>query len=223
MNLRQLLKFWFRRDTTFRGEFSAIWQALPTDAPKIVVDVGANDGFYGSNSYPFIARGWRALLIEPDPRAFEALERRFGSHPNVCCRQLACGAEPASLPLSLGHDPTHSSLNTGGPGDPQTPGSQSGSVVVVNVETLAAVLAAQNITGRYGVLSIDTEGHDFHVLRGAGLDQYRPDVIFTETFGPDESAKRDLLRSSGYQLRAEVDTNSLWTATATPTVLAPKR
>lgn len=211
MNLRQLLKYWLRRDTTFRGEFGAIESALPSDTPRLVVDVGANDGFYGSNSFPFVARGWRAVMVEPDPRAFAQLERRFGNHPRVTCRNLACGATHSTLPLRLGQDPSHSSL-TASQG-PSSLGAQTGETLEVRVVPLSALLHELDIPPRYGVLSIDTEGHDFQVLRGAGLAHHRPDVIFTETFGDDaeESAKREFLRQSGYQLRAEVDTNSLWT------------
>lgn len=212
MNLRQFVKFWLFRDTTFRGEYRAIRDALPPDAPKIVIDVGANDGFYGSNSYPFIARGWRAVLVEPDPRAFEPLSRRFNGHPHVECRQAACGARKGILPLHLGQDSSHSSLGIGSDPKASAIGPQSGETVDVSVEPLADILDAAGIPARYGVLSIDTEGHDLNVLIGAGLERRRPDVIFTETYAPDEAAKRSLLEQVGYRLRAEVDTNTLWTA-----------
>jgi len=212
MNLRQWVKYWLFRDTTFRGEFKAIRDVLPADAPRIVVDVGANDGFYGSNSYPFIARGWRALLIEPDPRAFEPLSRRFSGHPHVECRQAACGARKGTLPLHLGQDSSHSTLGLGSEAQVTSIGPQSGKTVNVSVEPLADILDAVGVPARYGVLSIDTEGHDLNVLIGAGLERRRPDVIFTETFEPDEAAKRSFLEHLGYRLQAAVDTNTLWTA-----------
>ncbi|MBL9128982.1 MAG: FkbM family methyltransferase [Verrucomicrobiales bacterium] len=222
MNLRQLIKFWFRRDTTFRGEFAAIREALPPDTPHYVVDVGANDGFYGSNAYPFVARGWRALMIEPDPRAFALLERRFAGNTRVACLHVACGAESGVLPLRLGKDPSHSSLRgadaaaAGAGAAPSALGAQSGETVATRVVPLAALLAEHDVPRRYGVLSIDTEGHDLQVLRGADLRRYRPDVIFTETFADDaeERAKHAFLGDAGYRLRAEVDTNTLWTPTA---------
>lgn len=216
MNLRQLVKFWLFRDTTFRGEFRAIRDALPADAPRIVIDVGANDGFYGSNSYPFIARGWRAILVEPDPRAFEPLSRRFSGHPHVQCLHAACGARKGILPLHLGQDSSHSSLGFGTDSPASAIGPQSGKTVDVSVEPLADILDAAGVPARYGVLSIDTEGHDLNVLIGAGLERRRPDVIFTENFAADETAKRSLLEQMGYRLRAEVDTNTLWTAESRP-------
>jgi FkbM family methyltransferase len=210
MNLRQLLKFLFRRDTTFRGEFSAIGAALPADAAKYVVDVGANDGFYGSNSYPFIARGWEALMIEPDPRPFAALSKRFAGNPRVQCLNLACADKPGELPLRLGQDASHSSLVD--EFNPALHGASTGESVTVQVERLADVLARHRFPSRFGVLSIDTEGMDLEVLRGLDLGQWRPQVIFTEDFAPKDAEKAALLQSHGYRLIGPVDSNTLWKA-----------
>jgi FkbM family methyltransferase len=210
MNLRSLIKYLLWRDTTFRGEYAAIRDALPDDAPRTVVDVGANDGIYGSNSYPFIARGWRAVLIEPDPRPFARLQKRFAGQERVACLNLACADQPGDLPLRLGRDASHSSLASDF--DPAHHGARSGETVMVKVERLADVLFRLGISRRFGVLSIDTEGMDLEVLRGLDLAQWRPDVIFTENFAPKEEAKAQLLRQHGYALCASVDTNTLWTA-----------
>src|ERR1035437_6830450 len=58
------------------------------------VDVGANDGVYGSNSYLLERHGWTGLLVEPSDRLAEACRRaRPGSvvvnkaavgDPSVC-------------------------------------------------------------------------------------------------------------------------------------------
>lgn len=208
--MRRLLNLLLRRDTTFRGEFAAIRAALPPHAPRQIVDVGANDGFYGSNSYPFIARGWEALMIEPDPRPFAALAKRFAGNPDVRCLNLACSEFPGELPLQLGRDASHSSLT--GDFDPTLHGARTGETVVVKVERLADVLARHGFAPGFGVLSIDTEGMDLEVLKGLDLGRWRPRVIFTEDFAPKESAKAALLGQHGYLLVGTVDSNTLWTA-----------
>jgi FkbM family methyltransferase len=208
MNLRQLLKFVFRRDTTFRGEFAAIWASLPTDASRYVVDVGANDGFYGSNSYPFIARGWKALMVEPDPRPFAALAKRFAGNSRVQCLNLACAEAPGELPLRLGMDASHSSLATDF--NPALHGASTGETVTVQVERLADVLTRHGVPNRFGVLSIDTEGMDLEVLKGLDLARWRPIVVFTEDFAPKDAEKAALLGSHGYRLVGPVDSNTLW-------------
>jgi len=80
MKLKHWLRYFLWSDTTWHGEFSALrplLQGLPEEQ-RVVVDVGANDGFYSSNSYPFVKRGWRAILVEPHPGAFaQADEAKF--------------------------------------------------------------------------------------------------------------------------------------------------
>jgi hypothetical protein len=63
MNLRQFVKYWLWRDTTHHGEFAALCRLMTPDFPRIVVDIGANNGFYGSNSFPFVAR---VCYTQPD-------------------------------------------------------------------------------------------------------------------------------------------------------------
>jgi hypothetical protein len=56
MNLWNFLKYFLFQDTTFKGEFRALRRLAGPSCPRIIVDVGANDGFYASNSYPCIAK-----------------------------------------------------------------------------------------------------------------------------------------------------------------------
>src|SRR5437867_906203 len=99
MNLRRLVKYALFRDTTMKGEFRMMQSLAGEKCPTVFVDVGANDGFYGSNSFPFVARGWRSLLIEPHPGAFEKLRQRHQGKPHVTCLNLACSDAPGELPL----------------------------------------------------------------------------------------------------------------------------
>src|SRR6266404_9060713 len=70
-------RYWIWGDTTEHGEFLVLRHLITEDFPKLVVDVGANDGFLASNSYPLIKRGWRGILIEPHPDAFRRLQIRY--------------------------------------------------------------------------------------------------------------------------------------------------
>ena len=63
----------------------------------------------------------------------------------------------------------------------------------------------------FGLLTIDTEGHDFQVLRGANLTRYRPRVIITEK-NPDDEEKFAYLRAHGYRLHADLPYDTVWTA-----------
>jgi FkbM family methyltransferase len=220
MNLRQLIKFLLWRDTTHVGEFAAFRRLMSPDCPRVVVDVGANDGFKGSNSYPFVARGWRAVLIEPHPVVFERLQRRFSSVRNVTCLNIACADTTGQLPLYLGVDgeaPSTSTLCTDT--DPEFRRGRSNETIMVPVDTLSNVFKSLQIPGDLGLLSIDAEGMDYEVLLGLDFSRWRPRIIITENYEPKEARKAQYMEKVGYLLKARVGPNTVWT----PAVPAPAR
>ena len=112
MNLKQLVKYVLWQDTTHHGEYRTFLKLMGPDFPRIVVDVRANDGFYGSNSFPFVTRNWRAILIEPHPKVFARLQTKFAGRPRVTCLNLACSNQPGLLPLFIGKDGDAGTLST---------------------------------------------------------------------------------------------------------------
>jgi FkbM family methyltransferase len=215
MNLRGLIKFFLWRDTTHHGEFAALRRFLPHDTPRLVVDVGANDGFYGSNSYPFVARGWQAVLIEPHPVVFERLQKRFAHTPRVSCLQLACSDTTGTVPLYLGADgeaPSLSTLCTDQ--NPQFRKGRLDQTIQVKVDTLSNVLQSLQIPSDIGVLSVDAEGMDYEVLLGLDFSRWRPRVIITEDYKPKKEIKAKHLTSKGYSPRVEIESNTIWSTSA---------
>jgi FkbM family methyltransferase len=212
MNLRGLIKYTLFRDTTQHGEFRLMRKLAGTAGARVVVDVGANDGFYGSNSFPFVARGWRALLIEPHPGAFAKLKRLHGDKPNVTLLNLACADVPGKLPLWIGKDGDEGTLATLCTDDhPQFKEARTNESVLVPVERLDAVLAAHKIPADFAVLStIDTEGMDYEVLLGLDLKLWRPRVIVTEDYVPKDAKKADYLGSAGYVHAGQLTANAFW-------------
>ena len=94
MTLRQALGRCYRRYVFLRlqrafprpsysqyGEDEILSDLLgPIDA---VVDIGANDGVSGSNTFLFVLRGARALLFEPIPEIFAVLRDFTAGAANV--------------------------------------------------------------------------------------------------------------------------------------------
>jgi len=215
VKLKHWIRFLIHRDSTWHGQFSAL-RSLLLNCPGVertVVDVGANDGFYSSNSYPFIARGWRALLIEPHPAAFLKAKQLHRKRKHVSLLNAACSEREGELELQTlaeDDDGSHSFLGEKaevGVKDSARPPGESFHVKVHRLETL---LDNFNIPHKFGLLTIDTEGHDFAVLRGANLTRYRPHVIITEK-NPDDEEKYTFLRANGYHLHAELTFDTIWT------------
>jgi len=209
MNLRQFVKYWLRRDTTHRGEFAALRRLMTPDFPRIVVDVGANDGFYGSNSFPFVARGWRSILVEPHPKVFAKLQKLHRGKTHVTCLNLACSNVKGTLPLHVGSDgeaPSNSTLSDA----PDLLQVRTTDTLLVKVETLNDVLAEQKFPADIGLLSVDVEGMDYEVLLGLDFSRWRPRLIITEDYAPKEAKKSEWLTSQGCRLVMPIAGNTIW-------------
>ena len=68
-------------DVSGSGEALYVYQRMQERTSKpweeIVVDIGANDGLLGSNSYNFIKWGWSAILVEPQSYQVKLAERNL--------------------------------------------------------------------------------------------------------------------------------------------------
>jgi len=168
------------------------------DWPRIFVDVGANNGFYGSNSFPFVARGWQSVLIEPHPRAFERLQKLHANKKRATCLNLACADKAGEFPLylSVNDDPSRATLCADD--SLMVRRDRSNNFKMVRVETLDTVLTANGIPHDFGILSIDAEGVDYEVLLGLDLKRWRPRLIVTEDSGPKVEKKSQHLTEHNY-------------------------
>ncbi|MFA6560345.1 MAG: FkbM family methyltransferase [Verrucomicrobiia bacterium] len=197
-----------RRDTT-DGEFEMICAVLPQKRDGFIVDVGANDPYFGSVSRPFIRLGWKAILVEPHPVAFERLRAAYQSQPRVQMCQAACSNTKGRMPLHIGKDGDEACLSTLC-NDDTLKHRLTGEVIEVDVLRLTEVLQQCKAPKEIDVLAIDAEGMDFEVLQGLDFSQFQPHVIVTEGYKLKEAAKRELLALAGYELFGHCQSNSLW-------------
>jgi len=211
MNLRNFLKYTLFRDTTFGGEFRELQRLAGPDCPKSFVDVGASNGFYMSNSFPFIARGWHALLIEPHPVTFEKTKKLHEGKPNVVCLNVACADTDGQRPLYFAKNNPNSSHSTLCTDDsPRLREMRSEQYALVQVRRLDGILAEHNIPHEFGILSVDAEFMDYEVLLGLDLGKWRPRVIVTEDYPPKDPQKNDYLQKHGYRHESQLNVNAFW-------------
>jgi len=207
------LRLYLFNDTTQYGEFQKLFSLCAKKRDGLVVEVGANDGFFCSNSYPFISRGWRAILIEPNPNVFTSLQSRYPNNSKVQCFNFACGAERSQLPLFLGKagQSVYSTLCK--EDTDWYSATRSDRHVFVPVEPLTSILQTAKCPARFDVLSVDTEGHDYFVLLGLDFKLFLPTVIITENEKPpftSQANKDSLLRAAGYKLLCHFKDNAIW-------------
>jgi FkbM family methyltransferase len=213
MKLKHWLRFLLTKDTTWHGQFDAMRPLLLEAAgvEPVVVDVGANDGFFSSNSYPFIRRGWRAVLIEPNPEACARAMRLHRRNKKVSVLNLACGEQPGRLPLILFDADEGGSQSTLSSAEPHPHADKRiQQTIMVEVVTLENLLGREHVPPNFGLLTIDTEGHDYFVILGLNLAHFRPQVIITEN-GPHDEDKCAHLMAHGYKLHRRLDWDAIWT------------
>lgn len=176
------------------------WAELGLPERGTFVEVGAADGIRHSNTYWLAkARGWKGLLIEPDPRS----ARYLAAHrPESLVEAVAVGSTQGEVSFGLMNEPTLSGIRR-----------QDCPRATVPLFTLARLLEENHI-GQVDVLSIDTEGTELEVWASLDLSRWTPRLVIIEwhTVGlPDHRQEIiDRLTADGYRLRAELGGNLLF-------------
>lgn len=151
----------------------------------VVVDVGANIGYYALMLARLVGPSGRIICVEPDPENLTELRRNIAANnlTNVQLFDVAAGASEGTAHVVGGINARLSDHDSG-----------DYPVGVMPLDTL--------IKGPVDFIKIDVEGYEGHVLRGAEhvIATHRP-VIFAEIhpvlLANDDSvsAIMDLLRS----------------------------
>jgi FkbM family methyltransferase len=199
----------FRREEKIILEYL---ESLEGMLRPLIVDVGGNKE--AEISAPFIAKGWRALIVEPQVYCVSRLRSKFADLPNVQIIQAACSDKPGVMKLYRGQDGQGSEASTlNDRSDPWLDQARSSEFEMVNVRTLTSVLLEANILEQIGILKIDAESWDYFVLKGFDLIRFHPQVIVTEEYLWDidgSIAKHNLLDAAGYINAGFVGYNSVW-------------
>lgn len=210
-------------DTSEHGELLFLRSRLKREPSKLVVDVGANDGFTVSNSYPLIRTGWKAVLIEPLPRCFDKLTARYAGNEAVQLVNAGCGEKEGKAEIYLGKDHEAGLYATLSQDDNEWfRQSRTTEKITVDIRSLTRVLDECRIPAAFGLLSVDTEGFDLTVLKSLDFSRYRPSTILTEDDPillpppPEQqtdAAKYAYLESVDYRKVRSFGRNSIWFST----------
>ncbi len=182
--------------------------------PRLVVDVGAHDGWLLSNSYPFIGAGWDGVLVEPLPGAFERLVANHRRHPHARCINVACSDTEGVAPFFVGRDGDAGQNSTLSVDDNEWMRAvRSEESIQVQVRRLSPLLSELGFFGDMGLLLIDCEGMDLEALSGLDPQVHRPWIVVTEMYPSNpqkEDDKHALLASWGLVHHQNVGPNEVW-------------
>ncbi len=190
------------------GQALILRQLLPDDTPRIVVDIGANDGICGSNSRMLLEDGWRGLLVEPVPAVFARLQANSRALPNATVLNAACSDQDGTAIIRLGKD-AHGQMSSLS-NHPGILANLSDESVEVRTISLPNLLAEYAIPDDFGVLLIDSEGWDLTVLRGLDEAGSKPRLIVTEDFGETNEEKYEFLSMRNYGCAGCLGSDSFW-------------
>ncbi|MBK5254693.1 MAG: hypothetical protein JJE39_01530 [Vicinamibacteria bacterium] len=212
-------------DVSSRGQFAFLLSHMRQHASiaedeRIVIDLGANDGFQGSHSCNFTQLGWWAVLVEANP-ALEAelrnnagRDKRWLGHEDRVIIRISAVTGRTDGPQTLnikGWAHTGSSLlaPSGAPGEfgVSVRGESAETLMLSIEESLTSRGAALPRT--FGVLSLDIEGLDLEVLSAVCHAGFRPRYIVSEARG-DLSPYERLLYPLGYRRLAYFDADLIY-------------
>lgn len=159
------------RGLVMTGDFDPeVWACLRRTLGKggVLVDVGANTGWYSFHAAQIVRPNGRVVAVEADPRALRCLSATLGRNadlPIVVVRAAASDRDGVGF-LSLARDCGHSALTSSGRGHP------------TRTVTLDSLLSELRLA-RVDALKIDVEGAELRVLEGATrlIQEHHPIVV----------------------------------------------
>ncbi len=181
------------------------------------VQVGANDGVEMDPLRAEVkSRRWRGIMVEPVPYVFSALRENYGQNPRIALENAAITDTDGSRELFY--------LAEADPGAPDLPdwydnlGTFHREVIVKHRPAIpdfderlrtreVPCLTFRSLCRKHGLdsldlIQIDTEGHDFEILKLVDLDSLRPRIVMYEHLHLDETARTDCssyMRQHGYE------------------------
>jgi FkbM family methyltransferase len=156
------------------------------------IELGAHDGLTQSNTAFFeLTRGWRGVLVEPSPNAFDLCRQR---RTNSRCFNAAC-VEP-----NFGREFVEGDFNGDVMNSINGSRLQQAATVRVQARTLESILDEAGAPASIDLLSLDTEGYELPILRGMNLKRYRPRFMLIEVYNKQFDEIVEFLALNRYML-----------------------
>ena len=148
------------------GEDKWILQNIKLPKHGTVVDVGADQPIFGSNTYYFEKYlGWDSLCIDADERVINKLKTKR--------KQVIYSAvSDHEGEITFNQHPLAGISAISGDGN-----------AIVPCSTLNSILEKNNID-EITLLDIDVEGHELEVCNGLDWEKYKPKIIIIEFISP---------------------------------------
>jgi FkbM family methyltransferase len=192
------------------GEDKILDKLLGNKGTGFYVDIGTADPVRFSNTYRFYKKGWRGVLIEPNPMRIEKLK---AIRPNDEVMNVGASTESGEMTFYVFNPPNVSTFSTKGRDINIENNYLLEREVVVKVNPLSEIFAkTQKLhNGNIDFISVDTEGYDLVVLQSNDWTKYRPKFVIVECIKGDkrDGSKDEFVDLMKKQDYAEVYYNDL--------------
>lgn len=172
------------------------------------LDIGAHHPFNISNTALLYQRGSRGVNIEANPLLMEAFCRHRNEDVNV-----NCGISPKAGELDFYMFSDGSGLNTFDPVErDQTVASGQPVQKVTAIDTITIDEAVHLYCKDKwpNLLTIDVEGLDYDILKGANFRFSRPEIVCVETRRHASQKMRAMMNEHNYWLSARLAENMIF-------------
>jgi len=166
------------------------------------VEVGANDPFINSISYPLEKIGWRGVLIDPLKKCYDKIVE---NRPEARSFHCACVGPDSVGKITL-HAPDETSVYASVKKNVDDFDIKYKHSEIVDALTLESILVQVN-SPEIDLLLIDTEGTELDVLKGIDLKKRRPKLIIIED-KIYNLEKHQYLLGHGYKIAKRAMVNS---------------
>ena len=183
------------------------------------VDIGAHDGVTGSNSYFFDkVLDWKGICVEPNPNVFPDLLK---NRPNSTCLNC-CISDRDGLDYFTkidGYAEMLSGLYSTYPEEHKARIEKEVKVMGGNVKKIPICTNSFNTimdflnVSHIDLLSVDTEGSEYHILKGIDFTRYNIDVICVENNYPQYFSNiHNLLINNGFKHFKKIKGDEVYTS-----------
>ena len=183
--------------------------------PITYLDLGAHHPIAGNNTYLFYEKGYRGVLVEPNPALWEVLAATRPGDSLLRAGIGAGGQSEADYYVISGDG----GLNTFSKDMAQSyAASTKGRYSIEKVLRLPLLdineVMLKQWDGPPHILSIDTEGYELPILQSLDFGRLRPNVVCVDTleFGTRRlrGEALELMAAKGYDLRGATFVNTIF-------------
>jgi len=183
--------------------------------PVTYLDIGAHHPIAGNNTYLFYEKGYRGVLVEPNPALWDTLAATRPGDTLLRAGIGAGGESQADYYVISGDG----GLNTFSKEMADSYATRTGQRYSIEKVIRLPLLDVNQVMlkhwgGAPHVLSVDTEGYELTILQSLDFSRLRPNVVCVDTLEFNSRRVRtavlELMAAKGYDIRGATFVNTIF-------------